>query len=905
MFDTFNSYRDNLSDDFNFTPTEWMGLIIAGNVSAAISFFANSGVLALHGFMLWYKPVIVNRLSLRMIVLSSIFNMVYCCCQLVIDDIGSLDTSCRALALTLIAADTMACMCLAMVGLNLVTIFVLKVIRSIKLEIFYYCFIALSGILVTVIPAFFGSQRGPKVREKITSCWYSLFFDGRISKPFHWMWYYGWLLFSLAFAAICAGISIRFVLRKQDNFAGTLDMFTRRSRSEVSQLNALRKYSNSNTDIFTKIARRCICYPLGLMVSVIYFTDPAIGAVIRDFKHKIKKKYVFDYYTVKFQPASGTAAQAKSQYPQLINIIPLSKTTSTDESNRLRTFYFRNRTNEGVPSNDVGTSASAGSGEPFISPLNMTELQKTPTELAPDTPAVEVTKSHREPDPDRRYSVVSVTAKSGKVFLPNEIHPENQATHKSTLCLPRSNVSIIPMRRVSDAKRIQLDGRRYRRAYSKNTEAVEMLVSYKYPHAAKCMHWLLTRVFKVKPDERRKSTYSEQETDHSRPKRVFFDYTESSNPGTPINLEPVDASEIGSHDEPVSEHLYSPRIRSRYGICGSDNSLDLQTTRAQTSNNDKIKLHSIRRVSSINIASLYRNRVKEEIRPSSSLSTSTRPDERISSHTLGSNSVFANQLGISKLLSHGGSFSWSRLAHSGRKSNTSSPIDPNSPFSTGDIEMKDISPSSRSKEDELIVKDNGAGEESSSGVVSKSVILAPFSSELSPRPDVQYRKRILIRRRKPNRNSAPIRKPICRDALYAIRENDDYLFSLSMLYDGERNEYDVSDEEDVSPTANDILQPESLTLTPTEGLRPIPTNDTSVIPEYKQPLPAEQTKVKNVPTKGVYEGFVEAVTTINYISNWQEDTNGEASRITVYSEPWDIEEQYKEQLEFAENIIHI
>lgn len=171
MFDTFNSYRDDLDDDFNFTPAEWMGLIIAGNIAAGISFVANSGVLALHGFMLWYKPVIVNRLSLRMIVLSSIFNMVYCGCQLVIDDIGSLNASCRALALTLIAADTMACMCLAMVGLNLVTIFVLKVVRSIKLEIFYYCFIGLSGIFVTVIPVFFGPQRGPKVREKITSCW--------------------------------------------------------------------------------------------------------------------------------------------------------------------------------------------------------------------------------------------------------------------------------------------------------------------------------------------------------------------------------------------------------------------------------------------------------------------------------------------------------------------------------------------------------------------------------------------------------------------------------------------------------------------------------------------------------------------------------------------------------------
>lgn len=86
------------------------------------------------------------------------------------------------------------------------------------------------------------------------------------------MWYYGWILFSLAFAAICAAISIRFVMKKQDNFAGTLDMFTRRSKVEMSQINILKKYANNNTDIFTKIARRCICYPLGNFFFFINYT---------------------------------------------------------------------------------------------------------------------------------------------------------------------------------------------------------------------------------------------------------------------------------------------------------------------------------------------------------------------------------------------------------------------------------------------------------------------------------------------------------------------------------------------------------------------------------------------------------------------------------------------------------
>lgn len=171
MFNKYDAY-DNRADKWvYFSPSEWDGLVIAGNIAACISFIANSFVLILHGFMLWYKPVIVNRLSLRMIVLSCIFNMLYCACQLVTDDIDSVAFACRVLAFVLISSDTMACMCLAMVGLNLVTIFVLKVSRSFKLELFYYFLIILSGVMVVVVPILVGPVRGPKNPDAVSTCW--------------------------------------------------------------------------------------------------------------------------------------------------------------------------------------------------------------------------------------------------------------------------------------------------------------------------------------------------------------------------------------------------------------------------------------------------------------------------------------------------------------------------------------------------------------------------------------------------------------------------------------------------------------------------------------------------------------------------------------------------------------
>lgn len=156
---------------WNFTSSQWLGLMATGEAAAAVSFVSNSCVLILHAFMTWYRPVVVNRLSLRMIVVSVVFNMVYCACQLVTDDISNQSNACRAIAYIMIAADTMACMCLAMVGLNLVMIFVLKVSRSIKIEILYYLIVLASGVIVCVVPLYVGTPKGPKNKREEASCW--------------------------------------------------------------------------------------------------------------------------------------------------------------------------------------------------------------------------------------------------------------------------------------------------------------------------------------------------------------------------------------------------------------------------------------------------------------------------------------------------------------------------------------------------------------------------------------------------------------------------------------------------------------------------------------------------------------------------------------------------------------
>lgn len=172
---SIRDYYTNITETGKkFSNTEWNIVVATGNTAAAISIVSSISVLVVHAFMAWYRPSIVNRLSLRMIVFSCICNMIYCACQLVADDISSHSISCRALAYVLVVFDTMSCMSLAMVGLNLVMIFVLKVSRTIKLEILYYLIIVISGLLVVILPLVAGNPKGPKNNTEDSSCWYRI-----------------------------------------------------------------------------------------------------------------------------------------------------------------------------------------------------------------------------------------------------------------------------------------------------------------------------------------------------------------------------------------------------------------------------------------------------------------------------------------------------------------------------------------------------------------------------------------------------------------------------------------------------------------------------------------------------------------------------------------------------------
>lgn len=124
----------------------------AETTSGIISLLSSIVVLSSYFFILWYRPPMVNRISLRLIVFSCFCTIVFICMHYATETISNQSNACRVIVYFMIISDIMACMCLAMVGLNLVMIFIVRVANPARMEKYYYIFICLTAVIGALVP---------------------------------------------------------------------------------------------------------------------------------------------------------------------------------------------------------------------------------------------------------------------------------------------------------------------------------------------------------------------------------------------------------------------------------------------------------------------------------------------------------------------------------------------------------------------------------------------------------------------------------------------------------------------------------------------------------------------------------------------------------------------------------
>jgi hypothetical protein len=250
------------------------------------------------------------------------------------------------------------------------------------------------------------------------------------------------------------------------------------------------------------------------MVTCVYLTDPAILNFIREGKFQIKKKYMYDYFSVRYQPGFDPDGTPSKEYPRILKLVPLENGSSENYKSVVRSSLI----NEEQGLNFI-----------YHPSIELKQIHGIPT----------LDYNHIN---DKRYSIMTFTSKTGSVYLPNEVYDFES--------LKKSKSHFIPMRLTHNRKVIQVVPEKIlgldqpetsTSTHAKHTEMIETLVVYDNPCFAKCIHWVLLNVFRVKPfsgndddaDENNKSGKAAQNPGPS--KRVFRDFTNSSDPSIPLD----------------------------------------------------------------------------------------------------------------------------------------------------------------------------------------------------------------------------------------------------------------------------------------------------------------------------------------------------------------------------------
>ncbi|RCH90259.1 hypothetical protein CU098_000337, partial [Rhizopus stolonifer] len=390
------------------------------------------------------------------------------------------------------------------------------------------------------------------------------------------------------------------------NFTGALDMFSKRDKKDISAMAIIRKYSNRNTDVFRKIARRCVCYPLvplfskswgvgieiaasqdnqipyiifvldrlfscllGFMVSCIYFTDPAINAIFREGIEYLKHQYVYNYYCVRY---CSTATQ------QLLATVKIASLS-----------YDLNTTPEFVKE----------AHHRFFS-QDSQENSKVP-----ETPLMKLQIVHGEPILDaplheKRYSIISATTKDGNQFLPNQPVEDNRS-------LTKIRFTSVPMRSMNDAfilshsKTVKHEDVFQHHGHTKQVESIETLEPFKYPFLAKLMHWLLVHVFRVKPLEKATSKDKSESVKRNTQPNVFSDTINKPShfQGSPLTSFDKQEKSVSPPSLFLADFDLTPQQRSL-----SKSPASLRRTTSVTADQPLVT-HPLRRTSSVNMVSLH------------------------------------------------------------------------------------------------------------------------------------------------------------------------------------------------------------------------------------------------------------------------------------------------------------
>ncbi|ORZ25475.1 hypothetical protein BCR42DRAFT_400244 [Absidia repens] len=345
------------TDFLLYTREQFLTLRRATIATSIIALVASLIVLCSFLYLWLMDRKRANRISLRCVVIACAANGVDSIMNLSMSFVEGPQSFCRAGGIISNISRLTSASFLAIVGINLVLIFVINVKRRDLLEYFYYPSVILYVLVCTVVSVY-KAVTAENVPQPHDTCWYLTYIIQRSYAIFSWMWYYGFLFFINILAGISSAIALYKLIHEQRALRKNIDNTTYMGEASTNQIGS--RIQRRHSAILSKVVTRCIIYPLipllvniwgfgiqmmmtvsnspppfilamfdtvfacleGFFVLIVFFTDPALTAFLDDRLQYWRKIYVEEYHLVEIRNDSSTEAEKKEEKTHTLYIMP-------------------------------------------------------------------------------------------------------------------------------------------------------------------------------------------------------------------------------------------------------------------------------------------------------------------------------------------------------------------------------------------------------------------------------------------------------------------------------------------------------------------------------------------------------------------------------------------------------
>ncbi|KAI8078695.1 uncharacterized protein BX664DRAFT_369152 [Halteromyces radiatus] len=338
------------SDQFNTLHTSTL-------VTSIIALVSSVAVLSSFLYLWIMDRKRANRISLRCVMIACTANGLDSIMNITMSFVQGPHKFCRAAGVISNISRLTSASFLAIVGLNLVLIFVINVKRRDLLEYFYYpC--ACLYILICAAVSIYKIATLPYLDSTNDTCWFLNYIDERSQAVFSWMWYYGFLFFINIVAGISSGIALYKLIHEQQALRKNVDHNTYMGEASTNQAES--RFQRRQSAVLSKVVVRCIIYPLiplvvniwgfgiqmkitiihkppsftlamfdtifacldGFLVAIVFFTDPALTAFVNDRIQYWRRVYVEEYRLVEIRNDTSDTMERKKEKTQTLYIMP-------------------------------------------------------------------------------------------------------------------------------------------------------------------------------------------------------------------------------------------------------------------------------------------------------------------------------------------------------------------------------------------------------------------------------------------------------------------------------------------------------------------------------------------------------------------------------------------------------